>query len=89
MKIGAALVLLAVGAILRFAIATTATHGIDVRVVGDILMIVGALGLIIWVLIWAPWVPRRRSSYPPRTPLDADEEVRLAARRSGERYPPY
>lgn len=43
MKIGAALVLLAVGAILRYAIFTTATHGVDLRTVGDILMIVGAL----------------------------------------------
>lgn len=87
MKIGAALVLLAVGAILRFAIATTATHGIDLRAVGDILMIVGALGLIIWLIVWAPWA-RGRRSYPPRTPLE-DEEERIAARRADERYGRY
>lgn len=87
MKIGAALVLLAVGAILRFAIATTATHGINLRTVGDILMIVGSIGLIIWLIVWAPSARSRRSSYPPRTPLD--EEDRVAAHRADERYERY
>jgi hypothetical protein len=89
MKIGAALVLLAVGAILRFAIATTATHGIDLRVVGDILMIVGLIGLIVWLIVWAPWSSGRRSSYSPRTPLEEDEEERAAARRAGDPYRRY
>ena len=88
MKIGAALVLLAAGAVLRFAIATTATHGIDLRAVGDILMIVGALGLIIWLIVWAPWARGPRSSYPPRTPLQ-DEEERVAARRADDPYGRY
>lgn len=88
MKIGAALVLLAAGAILRFAIATSATHGINLRAVGDILMVVGALGLIIWLIVWAPWAHGRRSSYPPRTPLEEEEE-RIAARRADERYGRY
>lgn len=88
MKIGAALVLLAVGAILRFAITTTATHGIDLRVVGDILMIVGAIGLIVWLIVWAPWARSRRSSYPPpRPPLD--EEDRVATYRADDRYERY
>jgi Domain of unknown function (DUF6458) len=91
MKIGAALVLLAVGAILRFAIATTATHGVDLRAVGDILMIVGAIGLILWLIVWAPWARSRRSAYPPaqRTPLAEDEEERIAARRADGRYGRY
>ena len=84
MKIGAALLLLAAGAILRFAIATTATHGIDLRAVGDILMIVGALGLVLWLIVWAPWTRSRRSPYTPRTPLE--EEERMAAYRTDERY---
>jgi hypothetical protein len=87
MKIGAALVLLAVGAILRFAIATTATHGIDLRAVGDILMVVGAIGLIVWLIVWAPWARGRRSEYPPGPPLD--EEERIAARPSEDRYRRY
>ena len=89
MKIGAALVLLAVGAILRFAIQTTATHGIDLRAVGDILMIVGALGLVVWLIVWAPWARGGRSSRPPRTPLEEEDEERLAARRAADRYGRY
>lgn len=88
MKIGAALVLLAFGAILRFAIATTSTHGIDLRVIGDILIIVGVLGLIIWLIVWAPWAHGRRAPYPaPRTRLE--EEERIAAYRADERYGRY
>ncbi len=80
MKIGAALVLLAVGAILRFAIATGSTHGFNVPVIGDILMIVGALGLVLWLIVWAPWASRRR--IPPPPPLDERDQ----AYRYDERY---
>jgi hypothetical protein len=66
MKIGAALVLLAVGAILRFAIVTVSTHGVNVHTIGDILMVVGALGLILWLIVWAPWSRRRETTYPAR-----------------------
>lgn len=90
MKIGAALVLLAVGAILRFAIVTTSTHGVDLRVIGDILMIVGVLGLIIWLIVWAPWAARsRRTPYPPPRTRMEEEEDRMAAYRADERYGPY
>jgi len=91
MKIGAALVLLAVGAILRFAIATPASHGVDLRAVGDILMIVGAIGLIIWLIAWAPWgALGRRGPYPARrTPLEEDEAERMAARRADGPYERY
>ena len=44
MTIGAGLVLIAVGAILRFGISTVSTHGIAVHVIGDILMAVGGVG---------------------------------------------
>jgi hypothetical protein len=87
MKIGAALVLLAVGAILRFAIATSSTHGIDLRTVGDILMIVGALGLVVWLIVWAPWTRSRGSSYRGRPPLDEDE--RIGAYRQEDPYGRY
>jgi hypothetical protein len=62
MTIGAALFLIAVGAILRFAVATSSTHGINVHTIGDILMIVGGVGLILWLAIWAPWARNRRTS---------------------------
>jgi hypothetical protein len=56
MRLGTAIVLLALGAILTFAIEFDVS-GIDLRVVGWILMIVGALGIVLELAIWAP---RRR-----------------------------
>ena len=75
MTFGAALALIAVGAILRFGIATGHTHGIAVHTIGDILMIVGALGVVLWVIMFAPWARRRRVVYreelPPQAPPPA------------------
>jgi hypothetical protein len=62
MTIGAALFLIAVGAILRFAVAASATHGINIHTIGDILMIVGAVGLALSLTFMAPWSRRRRTS---------------------------
>jgi hypothetical protein len=56
MGIGASIFLIAVGAILAFAIDYNVS-GIDLSVVGWILMVVGALGLVVTLVIWAP---RRR-----------------------------
>jgi hypothetical protein len=77
MTIGAALLLIAAGAILRFAINTVSTHGINVHTIGDILMIVGILGLILWMFVWAPWARNRRARTtedrpytPPRQAAD-------------------
>jgi uncharacterized membrane protein len=61
MTIGAGILLIAVGAILRFGIATVSTHGFGVHTIGDILMAVGVLGIVLWMLVWAPWAPRARS----------------------------
>ena len=46
MRIGASLFLIALGAILTFAVTTTVS-GVSLSVVGVILMIVGALGLVL------------------------------------------
>jgi hypothetical protein len=54
MTIGAGLFLIAVGAILRFGISTVSTHGIAVHTIGDILMAVGVLGVLLWLVVWAP-----------------------------------
>jgi hypothetical protein len=61
MTIGAGIFLIAVGAILRFGISTVSTHGFGVHTIGDILMLVGALGVVLWLVVWAPWAPRARS----------------------------
>jgi hypothetical protein len=54
MGIGTGIFLLAVGAILRFAVTTT-TKGINIQTVGDILMIVGALGILLSLFFWNSW----------------------------------
>lgn len=46
MAIGTSLFLLAAGAILKFAVTTTVA-GIDIEVVGVILMVIGGLGILL------------------------------------------
>ena len=48
------LVLIAVGAILTWAVTATAS-GIDINTVGIILMIVGAVGLVLSIFFWSTW----------------------------------
>ena len=56
MGIGISVFLLAVGAILAFAIEAT-TEGVNLDTVGVILMIVGALGLLMSMLFWSSFAP--------------------------------
>ena len=58
MGYGLSILLLAAGAILAFAVRTSTIGGVDVHVVGWILMAAGALGLI-WSLVLT--LSRRRS----------------------------
>jgi hypothetical protein len=51
------LILLAVGAILAFAINQNPGASVDVDVVGWILMIVGLVGLLLSLLLWERWGP--------------------------------
>jgi hypothetical protein len=69
MRIGGVLALIAVGAILRFAIAISVTHGLYLQTIGDILMGVGLLGLILWVIVWAPRAQGRRRTYRQTTAM--------------------
>jgi hypothetical protein len=78
MRIGASLFLIAIGAILKFAI-TRHINGIDVATVGVILMIVGALGLILTLILMTT---RRRTDVIHRdngttllTPNDAVDPI--------------
>ena len=54
MGIGLSLILIAVGAIMTWAISATAS-GIDINAVGVILMIVGAVGLLLSLMFWSSW----------------------------------
>src|SRR5688572_10455636 len=58
MRLGTAIVLLALGAILTFALRVDVS-GVDLQVVGWILMIVGALGIVLELAIWGPRQRRR------------------------------
>ena len=76
MRIGAGLLLIAVGAILRFGISTVATHGVAIHTIGDILMLVGVLGVVLWLVIWAPWSRgRRRPAYRDEAPVYREERA--------------
>ena len=57
MGIGTALFLIAVGAILRFAV-TAHAHGFSIHTVGTILIVVGIAGLVISLLYTAMWTRR-------------------------------
>ncbi|MCY7301462.1 MAG: DUF6458 family protein [Thermoleophilia bacterium] len=54
MGISISLVLIAVGAVLTWAVTAT-TSGIDINTVGVILMIVGAAGLVLSMIFWSSW----------------------------------
>jgi hypothetical protein len=74
MPLGTSLFLIALGAILRYAV-TASVSGLSLPTVGLILMIVGGVGVVLsllYMLIWAdsrrgPVVPRERDPYrePP------------------------
>jgi len=66
MTIGTSLLLIAVGAILKFAV-TAHLAGIDLQVVGVILMVIGIVGLIIGLAMYASAHERwaRRPPPPP------------------------
>jgi hypothetical protein len=53
MGIGASVFLMAIGAILAFAVNKTVS-GIDIQVVGFILIAAGAIGLALTMLVFAP-----------------------------------
>ena len=65
MSTGTALLLIAVGAILRFAFATTSIHGLNVHVVGVILILIGVIGLVLSLVMSSPLNPRRVRPRPP------------------------
>jgi hypothetical protein len=59
MGIGVSLFLLAAGAILTFAVNATA-EGVNLDTIGIILMVVGGLGLLLFLTVWGSWGPDRR-----------------------------
>jgi hypothetical protein len=54
MGLGVGIFLLAVGAVLAFAIHVT-TNGVDLHTIGYILMGIGALGIVLSLIFWSSW----------------------------------
>ena len=54
MGVGVSIFLIAVGLILWLAVNVT-TEGVDLNMVGLILVIVGAIGLLLSLLFWSSW----------------------------------
>lgn len=62
MGIGVSILLIAVGAILAFAVHASLS-GIDLQTVGVILMVVGVVGLVVTLFLWAPRRRERETVY--------------------------
>ena len=90
MGLPVSLFLIAVGAILAFAVHQDSNAAVDVDVVGWILMLVGLFGLLLSLLLWERWGPgywgwhRRyavdgpsagRPGYPRRRVVEEEEEL--------------
>ena len=74
MGFGVSLFLIAVGAVLAFALEKT-VEGVDLVAVGWILMVVGGIGLVLSLIFWSTWGgfgTTRRETYIER---DRDREV--------------
>jgi len=54
MGIGVSLLLIAVGAVLTWAVNATVS-GLDINTVGVILMVVGFIGLMLTLIFFSPW----------------------------------
>jgi hypothetical protein len=68
MTLGTSLFLIAIGAVLRFAV-TVSTHGFNIHTIGVILMVVGAVGFVIsllWMTMWADRTRRGRHAVVER-----------------------
>jgi hypothetical protein len=81
------LILIAVGAILTWAVTDT-TDAVNLSAVGVILMVVGIVGLLLDLLLWSSWGPgymRRRRTVAEGPPVEYErrvvEEPAPAARR--------
>lgn len=87
MGLGVSLLLIAVGAVLAFAVNQDPDPAVDIDVVGWILMAVGFAGILLSLLWWERWGPgawgwhRGPAGYPPegraaprrRTVVEEDE----------------
>jgi hypothetical protein len=81
MSLGTSIFLIAIGAIMRFAVHAS-TSGFSINTAGTILMVVGAIGLVISLFWMTAWADRRRGrvvavedDYVARRPVVREREV--------------
>jgi len=84
MRIGGSLVLIAVGAVLRWAV-TYEVSGVDLKVVGNILLVVGVIGLAITLFMWG--TRRRTDVVREREVAGTDAGAQRVVTRSTYREP--
>ncbi|MGH2859205.1 MAG: DUF6458 family protein [Solirubrobacteraceae bacterium] len=75
MTIGSSIVLIAIGAILRWAV-TTSVKGFDIQTAGLVLLIVGIVGLCLSVLYTFVWSRQRQTVPTARAPYEEQETTR-------------
>jgi hypothetical protein len=80
MGIGVSLILVAVGAVLTWAVNATVS-GLDINAIGVILMVVGAIGLVLSLMFWSSWGGFGRRSTAQHTTV-LDDSGRPTARRT-------
>jgi hypothetical protein len=73
MGVGTGLLLIAVGAILRFAVSVS-TSGFNLHTIGIILMIVGAVGILISLFFWSSWGGFGRTGYTRERRVNRDSD---------------
>ncbi len=82
------LILIAVGAILAWAVHPASSGAVDIHTVGYIVLVVGIVGLVLDLLLWESWGPRlmrtRRTAYVDG-PAYRDPAYRDPAYRGGPR----
>lgn len=68
MTIGTSIVLIAAGAILKWAV-TAHVSGFDIQTAGTVLFVVGLVGLVISLIYTFWWADRRHSTYDETRPM--------------------
>jgi hypothetical protein len=76
MGLGIGLFLIAVGAVLTWAVNVN-TSGVDINTVGIILMVVGALGVALSLIFWSSWGGFHRSDVVDREYVDGPRRRRV------------
>ena len=79
MGISVSILLIAVGAILTWAV-TAEAEGLDVNTIGVILLIVGLLGLVLSLIFWSSWGGFQRGAYVEGGPVAASADRAVARR---------